>query len=136
LSAYLPAALYPSGRLLVFISVRCRVDPRAIVRLEGWHQLKQIHLIGTRSRDLLACSIVPQSTTLPRAPLEQFGSTAILYELYLERVRFESQTGSYHRRIYRGFPQFQANVQVRFKRDLMSRSGSLLTHTWVQLHLT
>jgi hypothetical protein len=29
---------------------------------------KKIHLIGTRTRDLPACSIVPQPTTLPRAP--------------------------------------------------------------------
>jgi hypothetical protein len=39
------------------------------VRLEGLGQLKKIHLIGTRTRDLPACSIVPQLTTLPRAPI-------------------------------------------------------------------
>jgi hypothetical protein len=38
------------------------------VRLEGLGQLKKIHLIGTRTRDLPVCSIVPQPTTLPRAP--------------------------------------------------------------------
>jgi hypothetical protein len=38
------------------------------VWLEGFGQLKKIHLIGTRTRDLPACSIVPQPTTLPRAP--------------------------------------------------------------------
>jgi hypothetical protein len=38
------------------------------VRLEGLGQLKKIHHIGTRTRDLSACSIVPQPTTLPRAP--------------------------------------------------------------------
>jgi hypothetical protein len=37
------------------------------LRLEGLDKLK-IHLIGIRSRDLPACSIVPQPTTLPRAP--------------------------------------------------------------------
>jgi hypothetical protein len=31
--------------------------------------IEKIHLIGTRSLDLLACSIVPQQITLPRAPL-------------------------------------------------------------------
>jgi hypothetical protein len=40
------------------------------VRLEGLGQLKKIHLIGTRTHDLPVCSIVPQPTTLPRAPLE------------------------------------------------------------------
>jgi hypothetical protein len=42
--------------------------PKGLVRLEGLGQLKKIHLIGIRSRDLPACSIVPQPTTLPRAP--------------------------------------------------------------------
>jgi hypothetical protein len=41
-----------------------------MVRLEGLSKLKKkIHLIGTRTRDLPACSIVPQPTTLPRPPI-------------------------------------------------------------------
>jgi hypothetical protein len=35
--------------------------------LERLGTLKKIHLIGTRTRELPACSIVPQPTTLPRA---------------------------------------------------------------------
>jgi hypothetical protein len=31
--------------------------------------IEKIHLIGTRIRDLPTCSIVPQPTTLPRAPI-------------------------------------------------------------------
>jgi hypothetical protein len=66
---YAPAALYLPGRFLVLITVRGWVDPRVIVRLEGLATLKRTHLIGARSRDLPAFSIVPQPTTLPRAPV-------------------------------------------------------------------
>jgi hypothetical protein len=38
------------------------------VRLEGFGKLKKMHLIGTRTGDLPACSLVPQPTSLPRAP--------------------------------------------------------------------
>jgi hypothetical protein len=34
--------------------------------------MKKFHLIGTRTRDLPACSIVPQPTTLPRAPEKRY----------------------------------------------------------------
>jgi hypothetical protein len=36
------------------------------VRLEGLSQLKKIHFTGTQTRDLPACSILPQPTTVPR----------------------------------------------------------------------
>jgi hypothetical protein len=42
------------------------VDPRAIVRLEELGKLKKSTSSGTQTGDLPACSIVPQSTTLPR----------------------------------------------------------------------
>jgi hypothetical protein len=41
------------------------------MHLEGLGQLKKSKdLIGNRNRDLPACCIVPQLTTLPRAPSE------------------------------------------------------------------
>jgi hypothetical protein len=46
------------------------------VRLEGLGQLKKFNdLVGKRSRDLPAYSIVPQPTTLPRAPLLLYTKT-------------------------------------------------------------
>jgi hypothetical protein len=41
--------------------------PRAIVRMEGLDKLKKIHLIEAQTRDLPACSLVPQPITLPRS---------------------------------------------------------------------
>jgi hypothetical protein len=59
----------PPGIFLVLISVKGCVDPRAIMQLEGLGQLKKSNdLIGNRTRDLPACSIVPQPTMLLRAP--------------------------------------------------------------------
>jgi hypothetical protein len=43
------------------------------MQLEGLSKLKKIHLIGTRSRDLTACSIVDQPTTLPHTPINAIG---------------------------------------------------------------
>jgi hypothetical protein len=63
------AALYHPGRLLVLISIRGWVEPRVILHLKGLRKLKKIHLIGTWTLDLLACSIAPQTTMLPREPL-------------------------------------------------------------------
>jgi hypothetical protein len=52
------------GRFLVLISIRGLVEPRTTLQIEKFNDL-----IMDRSRDLPACSLLPQSTTLPRAPL-------------------------------------------------------------------
>jgi hypothetical protein len=65
---YAPAALCPSGRFLVLISVRSCVNPRAIARLGGLGKLKRkpIYLIESLTRYLPICSIVHQPTTIPK----------------------------------------------------------------------
>jgi hypothetical protein len=42
-----------------------------MVRLEGFDKLKKFNdVIGTRARDLPACSIAPQQSTLPRVVMQ------------------------------------------------------------------
>jgi hypothetical protein len=58
-----------SKRFLVFSCIRLWVDPRAIVRLEWLGELKISNdQIGNRICDLPACCVMPQATTLSRAP--------------------------------------------------------------------
>jgi hypothetical protein len=69
LSALRAGRFQPPGRFQVLISVRACVDPRPIVRLEGLGTLKKATPSGTRTGDLPSSSIVPQASTLPRAPI-------------------------------------------------------------------
>jgi hypothetical protein len=48
------------------------------MRLEGLGKLKESTSSGIWSRDLPACSVLPQPTTLPRTPSEQHGEAKIL----------------------------------------------------------
>jgi hypothetical protein len=65
--SYSPSAFYTPERFLVLISVRGWSSPAA--HSAAWN-IKSIEksndLNGIRTRDLLACSIVPQSTKFPR----------------------------------------------------------------------
>jgi hypothetical protein len=55
--------------LLELISVRVCVDSQCLAWPEGLRKLKKfIHFTGSRTRDVPGCGIVPQRTTLPRAP--------------------------------------------------------------------
>jgi hypothetical protein len=42
--------------------------------------IEKIHLLGTRTRDLPTCSIVPEPTTLPRAPVSTIQDTESRWE--------------------------------------------------------
>jgi hypothetical protein len=56
------------------------ISTRNLLGGKGWPARKadnliaicELIVIGNRTRDLLACSIVPQPATLPRAPLHAF----------------------------------------------------------------
>jgi hypothetical protein len=89
LSALRAVRPLPPEWFLVLISVIGWFDPRATVRLQELGKLKKIYLIGTQSRDLPACSIVPQPTTLPRAsqPKRTVLKSHILRMSYLYSLR-------------------------------------------------
>jgi hypothetical protein len=97
----------------------------AIVRLEGLGQLKKIHLIGTRTRDLPLCSIVPQPTTLPRAPWKKVNIKINFKEMAYEHgdsgvVRDGKGTGSWLLRKSYVTSWLRKNVDISTKRHKQS----------------
>jgi hypothetical protein len=59
----------PPGRLLVLVSDGGRVDLRAIMwRGGGGDFYESSYLVGGQARDLPACGMMPQPTTLLRGP--------------------------------------------------------------------
>jgi hypothetical protein len=68
LSAPRAGHLLLPGRFLVLISVRAWVDPQGHIAAWRIRSIEESNdFIGNRTRDLPACSIMPQPTTLPRA---------------------------------------------------------------------
>jgi hypothetical protein len=85
------------------------------VRLEGLGQLKKSNdLIGYRTRDLPACSIVPQPTTLPRAAFScEFACKAVIW-----------QRGSTHIAIHGHF--FESGIACETGPRLVGRTAFLV----------
>jgi hypothetical protein len=87
---YAPATLDLQKDALVLIFVRGRVNSRVMVRLEGLGKLKRFNdLIGNRTHNIRACSIVPQPSTLPRATCKQeyyIKLIIIVFRLYIDTL--------------------------------------------------
>jgi hypothetical protein len=58
----------PTGRLLVRISVKRLSRPQGHSVTGSIRSIEKSNDIGNRTLDLPTCSVVPQPTTLPRAP--------------------------------------------------------------------
>jgi hypothetical protein len=69
LSALRAGHLLPLGRFLVLFYVRRWVDPRAIVRLEGLGQLKNLVTSSAIEPRPSTCSIISQPNALRRPPI-------------------------------------------------------------------
>jgi hypothetical protein len=114
LSALRASRPLPPARFLVLISVRGWVDPRATMWLGGLGKLKEIHLIGTWTRDLPACSIVPQPTTLPCAPDASVKTVILDLALHLRLLKPLT--------IFWNLVLFQSSGEQNMKENLLNRA--------------
>jgi hypothetical protein len=103
------------GRCLVLISVRGRIDSRVILLLEWLGQLKIFNrlIIGTRSRDLPACSIVPQPTTLTHTP--NFTFYAASYPLHQTTFHCKSKLRVRNRYVSKKHSQICSGVGIEIR---------------------
>jgi hypothetical protein len=85
LSALRSSLPLPPWRFLVLISIRGWVDPRNIAAERIRSIEKYNDLIGYRTGDLLACSIVIQTTTLQRYSIQSRNSSNSTYRSYRQR---------------------------------------------------
>jgi hypothetical protein len=81
LSALRAGRPLPPGRFLVLMSLRCwsTQGHSASGRIRS---IEKINIIGTRTRDLPACSIMPQPTTLPCVPITKGNNQSSFRILY------------------------------------------------------
>jgi hypothetical protein len=91
LSALCAGCFLPPRWFQILISVRGWVDPRAIVWLEGLGKLKNPPRRDSNPH-ILACSTVPQPTTLPRAPTQNINGSEFCIYVYLNISHVRTET--------------------------------------------
>jgi hypothetical protein len=86
---YAPAAVYPQEDTLYSFLFEAESTVGSYCIWQGWVNWKSNELIGNRTRDLPACSIVPRSSTLPLQHRRGNFKTNIIqpFILYVSRIR-------------------------------------------------
>jgi hypothetical protein len=101
LSALRTGRLYPQEIFLVLISVKRLSRPQGHTSARGIKSLKNSSdPIGNRTRDLPACSAVPQPTAPPRTPISTFVDNIFYYESYVYWNHICNQHNVQFQRLY------------------------------------